>query len=115
GSEGGPATDATPKRVQWPPRVGALPVDTELRGAGVLRPKCWIAEERIIEFVEGARSERRADRSGEPPPAREPVRPCCASGRLTSELLVVIVSGADAESFRGEPSLILEEAADVAT
>src|SRR5438105_7435770 len=100
--------------MERPLRLGARTIETELHRAGVLRPKCWIAEEGIVELVEGGRSESRTERSGEPPPASEPVRPCCASGRLTSELLVVIVSRAHAPSFGGEPALILEEAADVA-
>src|SRR3546814_7978938 len=91
-------------RVRRDANVGAL---------RFLRPQVWLAEERVIQVVEGRRLEAGCVVGGEAKVVAEGQAPADAAGGVAAELLVVVVAHAGLQPVRAELALVLGEHAGV--
>src|SRR3546814_2074109 len=96
------------------PAVGLrVPCEAKVVSLRFLRPQVGLAEERVIQVVEGRRLEAGGVVRGEAVVFGEGQAPADAAGGVAAELLVVGVAPAGLQPVRAELALVLGEHAGV--
>src|SRR3546814_6561838 len=80
--------------------------DANVGALRFLRPQVWLAEERVIQVVEGRRLEAGGVVGGEAKVVAEGQAPADAAGGVAAELLVVVVAHAALQPVRAELALV---------
>src|SRR3546814_938331 len=85
------------------------PCEAKVVSLRFLRPQVGLAEERVVQVVEGRRLEAGGVVRGEAEVAGEGQAPADAAGGVAAELLVVVVAHAGLQPVRAEAALVFGE------
>src|SRR5690606_38746459 len=107
--EGDQVIDPRVECIQAQVDRAVLPADAQLGRLRLLRPQVRVAEERVVQLVEGRRLERGAPARTDPPATGEVEAPGEAAGGVPAELLVVIAAHRRLQAMAPRARLVLGE------
>src|SRR3546814_44022 len=110
---GNQVVDARFVGIERPAVVLRVPCEAKVVSLRFLWPQVGLAEELVIQVVEGRRLEAGGVVRGEAEVAGEGQAPADAAGGVAAELLVVVVAHAGLQPVRAEAALVLGEYAGV--